>query len=139
MSQEVNTGSKWRTNTHNLLWCHHNWWNRLFKIFKDKIRLLRLKCDILLEFKLNWLWYVSFFLMICLTAVMIDISFVTPLWCQQMLMSTKGSVCLQILCCYFIDVRLKLRYIKFALNWSHIKEIRKGDSNGFPPPPTYLK
>ena len=31
---------KWRTNTHNLARCHRSWWNRLFKIFKDKIRFL---------------------------------------------------------------------------------------------------
>ena len=51
-------------------------------------------------------------------------------WNQyKMLMSAKGSVYFQILSCYFIDVRLKPLYVKFALNWTNSYKKNKGNSN----------
>ena len=52
-------------------------------------------------------------------------------------MSAKGSTYFQVISCYFIDVRLKLLCVKFALNLTNIKKIRKRNSN-IHLPPTYL-
>ena len=59
-------------------------------------------------------------------------------WSQyKMLKSAKGPAYFQILSCYFMDVRLKLICVKFALNWTNMKKMRKGNSNVHLPP-TYL-
>ena len=51
----------------------------------------------------------------------------TFLWTQyKMLISAKRPVYFQILSCYFIDIRLKLHCVKFALNWKNIKKQERG-------------
>ena len=44
-------------------------------------------------------------------------------------MSAKGPAYFQILSCYFIDVRLKLLCVKFALNSTNLEEISKENSD----------
>ena len=45
-------------------------------------------------------------------------------------MSAKGPGFFQILICYFIDVRLKLLCVRFALNLrTNMKKMRTGNSN----------
>ena len=101
MGRGFKRDSKCRTNTHNLVWRHHSWWNCLFKTFKDEIRILsdvnvrflRIKSETSLEFEWNWPQYkfqytsyniqcTSFLITLCLTSVIVDISFVTSLWSQ---------------------------------------------------------
>ena len=82
-------------------------------------------------FDTSYGWY--FIYCIIMTANISFHDFLPTLCCtqQNMLMSAKKPACFQILSCYFIDVRLKLLWVKFALNWTNGKEIRKGNSSGF--------
>ena len=72
----------------------------LMKVSFFKIIFLRIKSKMLLEFGLNWLWYVSFFLALCLTPFFFisDSSLrlrdlLTTVSCarQNMMTSAKGS------------------------------------------------
>ena len=143
MGRGFKRDSKCRTNTHNLVWRHHSWWNCLFKTFKDEIRILsdvnvrflRIKSETSLEFEWNWPQYKFQYTMYkLLDNVVFDIShrwyflcnvimisnfLPTFKWNQyKMLMSAKGPAYFyfQTPSCCFIDDRLKLLCIKFASN-----------------------
>ena len=114
----------------------------LMKSSFSKIRFLRIKSEILLEFVINWLLYVNFFVILYLTLFVTDITCITSnldfhdfllilsYARQKVMTSAKGSACIQNLCykCYN-----NLIFIPSLLQIERILKKLQREFHRFPP------